>query len=373
MRKLVFNVIAILCAVVISTSLSGMSTYTKDFKKVIREEFTISKDGEVNIANTYGTVKINTTGGDEVVIEVTIKVDKRSEDDAEEFFEKVNIEFDNSRSEVSAMTKIGNQKKSSWTKWLNPGNWNNNSSYSVNYEVWMPSTCSLDLTNKYGDIAVSDIDNNVKLTLRYGDGVLENIAGDLELDLAYGDLRIGNVNDLEMDIAYGEFKCKSSRDVSCDSKYSDIYIDKARRLEADTGYDDYFIGVIETSFVNDGHYDDFEIDYVDEFEIDAGYSDFVIDELGSGGVFDAGYGDLVVKKVQSLAKGLEVDGRYSDVSLRMSIPFSIELESKYTDVDMPSKMNYSYKDKEGSKEDFKGTYGNSSGNKIIASIGGYGW
>lgn len=370
MRKLVFNALAILFVGIMHNSLSGSSIYLKDYEKVIREEFTIAENGKVSIANRYGKVKVNTTGGNEVVIEVTLKVDKKNQGEAQDFFNKININFDNSRSEVSAVTEIGKQKSSSWTSWLNPKNWNNNNSYSVNYEVWMPSTCKLDLTNKYGDIAVGDIDNDVRLVLKYGDGILEDIAGDLELDLGYGDVKMGSAKDLAIDIKYGEFKCKTMQDVECESKYSDIHIGKARKVTADTGYDDFFLGEIET-LINDGHYDDFEIEYVDEFELDSRYSDYVIDELGSGGVLDAGYGELIVKKVAGLSKGLEIEGSYTDVSLRMSIPYNIDLESKYTDVDIPAGVIYdkSYsKMRDGDDEKFKAKSGNSSSNNISVEM-----
>ena len=231
MRKLVFNVLALLCAGIIHISLSGYSTYAKDFEKVVKEEFNIDRDGEVRIANSYGTVKINTTGGNEVVIKVTLKVDTRNEEEAQEFFDKVDIDFSNSSSVVSASTEIGKQKRSSWTRWLNPKNWNSNDRYSINYEVWMPTTCKLDVSHRYGDLVVGDLENDVNLSLNYGDAILESIDGDLELDLRYGNVKVKNVNDLDLDIGYGEFKCKSSRDVKCDSKYSEIFIDKARKMD----------------------------------------------------------------------------------------------------------------------------------------------
>jgi len=363
MRKLVFNIVAILCAVNLHNSLAGSASYAKDYEKVIRKEFAIVESGEVIIKNRYGKVNVNTTGGNEVVIEVTIKVDKGNEDDAQEFFDKVIINFNNSRSEVSARTEIGKQKKSSWTSWLNPKNWNNSNNYSVNYEVWMPATCKLDLTNKYGDIAVGDIENDVRLELKYGDGILEDIDGDLELDLGYGDIKLGAVNDVELDIKYGEFKCKSSRDVDCDSKYSKIHINKARKLVSDTGYDDFFLGEIET-LINEGHYDDFVIEYVDQINFDSKYSDYVIEEMGSGGVFNSNYGDLNVKKVNGLSRGLDIEGSYSDVLLRMNIPFNINLDSKYTDVNIPKDLEYKTRIRDGNKESIEAKRGNSTSNNI---------
>lgn len=363
MRKLAFNIVAILCAVTMHNSLAGSASYAKDYEKVIRKEFTIAESGKVIIENRYGKVNVNTTGGNEVVIEVTIKVDKRDEEDAQEFFDKVNIDFSNSRSEVSAITEIDKQKSSSWTSWFNPKNWNNNNSYSVNYEVWMPATCKLDLTNKYGDVAVGDVENDVKLELKYGDGFLEDIDGDLELDLGYGDVKVGTVNDVEIDIKYGEFKCKSSRDIDCDSKYSEIHIDKARKLVSDTGYDDFVIGDVEI-FINKGHYDDFVIQYVDQIDFDSRYSDYVIRKLGSGGVFNSSYGDLSVKEVKGLSKGLDIDGSYSDVLLRMDVPFNINLDAKYTDVNIPNDLDYRTRIKDGNKHTIQANSGNNTSNNI---------
>jgi len=134
-------------------------------------------------------------------------------------------------------------------------------------------------------------------------------------------------------------------------------------MVTDTGYDDYFLGEIEV-LINEGHYDDFEIEYVDQIDFDSRYSDYVIEELGSGGVFDSGYGDLKVRNVRGLSRGLEVDGSYADVSLGMRIPFNIDLESKYTDVDLPSKMNYSNRNRDGSEHDLKAKSGNTSSNNI---------
>lgn len=371
MRKSVFNMLAIMVAIIIHSSVVGASTSRKDFVKIIKEEFTISNEGQVNINNRYGKIKVNPTGGNEVVIEVTIKVDKRNEDKAEDFFDKVNIEFEDSRSEVSASTQIGNTKSnSSWTSWLNPKNWNSNDSYSINYEVWMPSNCKLSLVNKYGDIAVGDLENDVKIELKYGDGQLEDIEGDLEVNLAYGDLKVGEVQNLEIEIKYGEFRCKGSEDAKCDTKYSDIYIDKAKRVITDTGYDDYFLGTIET-LVNEGGYDDFQIDYVDDFDFDSKYSDYIIKELGSGGVFDSGYGELKIRKVNSLSKGLEIDCSYADVWLGMDIPFNIDLDSKYTDVDIPKEAAFNdryTRIKDGSEEKIQAKSSTATSNNIEADM-----
>lgn len=344
MRQLAFKILAIVFTTIIATSLtaSSLDDTKKDFKKTIKKEFNISKDGSVSIDNRYGEVNIIPDNGSEVVIEVTITVDKGSEDRAQEFFEKINIEFSNSNSRVSAETQMGNSSNSSsWTKWLNPKNWNsNNSDYSIDYEVRMPSTCKLSLSNKYGNISVGDLDNDAHITLKYGDGVMQDIKGDLTVDLGYGDLKIGEANDIDLDIKYGKFRCKSGQVIESDSKYSDIYIDNAKSLNADSGYDDYFIGDIDV-ITNDGGYDDFQIDYCDRFEFDSKYSDYTIRELGSGGSFDGDYGDIKVKQVLDLTSGFEVEGKYTDVWLGMDLPFNIDLDTKYTDVDLPSRINSS--------------------------------
>lgn len=372
MKKLAFNVLTVLFTIVFSISLTASPSVEpkKDYKKTVKKEFTISQDGEVRIENSYGKVSINPTGGNEVVIEVTIKVDKSSESKAEEFFEKVNIEFSNSRAMVSAETQIGNNKDNSWKSWFKPKNWgSNNNNYSIDYEVWMPSTCKLDLTNKYGNISVGDLDNDANVTLKYGDGIMQDIKGNFKLDLGYGDLKIGHTEDMDLNIKYGEFRCKSGHAIDCDSKYSDIYIDKAERLDSESGYDDFFIGAIDV-ILNDGGYDDFQIEFVDQFEFESKYSDYIIDELGSGGSFDTGYGDLKVKHVLGLSKGLDVDGKYTDVWLGMDQSFNLDLDTKYTDVDVPSGLssskNYS-RIKDGSEEIIKVSNGKNN-NNITAEL-----
>ena len=151
-------------------------------------------------------------------VDVTIVVDARSESSAQEVFDRIQIEFSNDDDFVKAETSI--ESNSGW--W---GGWNNKSEFQVNYEVYMPSTCNLELENQYGNTNIAAISGNADIEVKYGDFQLEGVGGDLKVELGYGNGTVVKARDMTADVAYSKINIKDAQDIAFDTRYSKIYLD----------------------------------------------------------------------------------------------------------------------------------------------------
>ncbi len=79
--------------------------------KTIKKEFDVNADALLTIKNKYGNVDVISWDQNRVEIEVTITVSGNDESKVIDRLSKINVNFENSRSAVSAKTSIENSSK----------------------------------------------------------------------------------------------------------------------------------------------------------------------------------------------------------------------------------------------------------------------
>jgi hypothetical protein len=200
----------------------------------------------------------------------------------------------------------------------------------------MPESCSIDFSNKYGNMDLQDLQNDARIDVKYGNLTMGDLEGDLALSLGYGNAFVGSVKDAALEVAYSKFRCEEANDVALESKYSMIRINQAERLSSESKYDNYELGKI-ASFANAGKYDNFILDACGELIIDTKYTDLKLGSLTEKLVANLNYGGI---SVEALEKGFEevlVNTKYANVTL---IPapgagYELDLSSKYVGIKVP--------------------------------------
>jgi len=364
MKALIYSIFLVLLGPAVWAGTIDNKT-DKDYKKEIHKEYSIDSDGTVKLNNRYGDINIRTHNKNQVIIDVTISTDAPNESRAEELFDRINIDFSNSSDYVSAKTEIGDHG-SRWWKSMWKGN--NNIEFDIHYEVYVPSGVKLDIENRYGDVYLPDMDNDLSLELKYGDAQIGNLSGDLEFDISYGNASINDVEDIRIDIGYGDVDINSAKQIQMESKYSDIRIEEADYLDLESKYDDFRIGTIGT-IKNEGKYDEFDIKHVDVFEIDTKYTDIEIRDLGKSGLFDTGYGSIDIDNALPSLENFDVEGRYTNISLTISNGFEIEFEGDYVKPRFRDSINYTKKDDDDNSVYIKGSHGSNPKAKLNFSMG----
>jgi hypothetical protein len=168
----------------------GQQQVTRDFQKTL----TLGAGQSFRIENKFGEVRIHGESGREVKISATIRAQADSRDQAQAFADKVQIEVEQNSQGVQVRTNYPESTR----------NWfgHKNASYSVDYDIAMPSEAPLFVKNSFGSVnaagvrSKSEFDNshgslNVRDT---GAARLSNSFGSIELTGAGGDASINDNN-----------------------------------------------------------------------------------------------------------------------------------------------------------------------------------
>jgi hypothetical protein len=71
-----------------------------------------------------------------------------------------------------------------------------NSNLKCHYEIYAPYSCSLTISNKFGDTYISNMNTTFDLVQELGNIILNNIKGEVKLTSSYGDIKAENMDAL---------------------------------------------------------------------------------------------------------------------------------------------------------------------------------
>lgn len=364
--KSIYSIILLSLSLMANTH--AMDKGKEEFKKSEHKEYDITKDGKVVLSNKYGNIDVRTNNGTKVVIDVEIVVNAKNAEVADEAFERILINFESKSDYVKAATSIESQKSSWW-------GWNNKSfDFKINYSISVPKTVMMNVYNKYGNVYITELENDLDLEIKYGNFTVEK-AANLKLIGKYGVGEIKSCNNIDAELGYfsgSGFEVGSCGNVEIDSKYSAVRIGSAKKINADTGYDNYKIGTAE-SLRFDGNYNKLNIDEVSELIVDARYTNIDIDDLKISGDFDLGYGSLDIYNVAKGFKDITVEGDYTSIKMNIAdgASYKVNLDAKYAGIEVPDNIEIKLRDYDGNSKHLEGTVGsNPTGNITVDS--GYG-
>ena len=356
--------IALIIAVALASP--ALASNTKEYQKEIHKEFSISSDGEVEINNKYGHIDVVPGSGSSVIIDVIITVDAKSEDKANEVFERVDINFSNTSSYVKAETEINTAK--GWNKW-----WNDGDKFEISYKVQVPSTVSLDLENKYGDIYVGQKENDAEIVIKYGNLRMDGITGDLNLDMGYGKGSITSAGEMALNMKYSSLTCGNLGDVTATTKYSGFKADEVGNLRTNTSYDNYDVGGAR-AFTNIGKYDDFKFGHVHAVDMDTKYSHLSAKRLSDRAVLNLKYGGVSIDMVDESFSEIDINSEYAGIKLTVApnASFTVDVQGSHAGVKHDNLEVYIDKQSSGGSMEVKGFRGSRDASSSITANLRYG-
>lgn len=334
----------------------------KEFTKTIKKEFSITPTGTVDLSNKYGKVNVNTWERDRVKIDVTIVVDARSESSAQDVFDRIDIDFSNDNDYVKAETTI-----ESTTSWW--GGTNNRSEFQVNYQVFMPESCNLKLSNKYGDSQVDAISGKANIIVKYGNFELEGVGGELQLYLGYGNGTVVKARNVDAEVSYSKLNLNNVQDIDFSTKYSKLYVDKAASVKAASKYDQFSLDDIDR-FNCESRYGNVEIGTARNVVATARYTDYRIENLTGSGDFNLEYGGLRIENLAKNFEDVEMTGKYSNFKLYIEpgAVYSLDGAASYSTINYPPAMEVTYEKDRGTSHEVKGNVGGNGGGVIKANL-----
>lgn len=286
--------------------------------------YKVMPDTKVEISNKYGNVEINTWQKDSVVFEVKIKVEEKSLSKLEKTMAGIDFDFTNSAHFLIAKT-IVNKTSSTIEKELlkfketilqTEGN------VEINYTVWMPEKCALNLDNKYGNIFISDFEGDCTISLANGNLKAHDFNGKTEINLSFADATINKMNTAQLN-----------------TNYSEVDIDAVKKLIILSKQSTYEISEVSDLDIN-ARRDKYRIRLVDKLNAEGSFSNFRISDLKDRIRFRSDYGDLNIENISAEFTSIYIETMSADVNLNFDpmSSFGFEITETKTELDLSGNM-----------------------------------
>jgi hypothetical protein len=249
---------------------------------------------------------------------------------------------------------------------------NGKSDYRINYEVYMPASCNLDVNQKYGDLYAAAFTGKADVDVKYGNFKLEEVGKDSKITLGYGNGAIVKGKDLNLNISYGKLNIENGGDLNLNSHYSTFMLDKVGSISGDTKYDNFTISNMQ-ELKMDGQYDNFTIGEATTVTMNCQYTQVTVGKLWKSIDLDLQYGSAKVRLAKSSANA-NINGNYTNISVTLESGAAVQMEvnSNYAPINFPSDMEVQTDSKKGSSRYVKGYVGKSSGGIVVKSSLNYG-
>ena len=289
--------------------------------KRIVKSYGISKSTYVEIENKYGDIDVEVWDKDSIKLEIVITVHSDKEEELDEMLKLINIDLSANSSFVIAHTDWSsdvNIFKKSLLK-INQ-EVSNKGRYNVNYKIKMPRDLDLTLTNKFGNIFMT------------------NYVGKLSINISYGDLRAHSLTNLkELNAKYGKVKINSLQNGRIDlNSVKPFSIDKALDLEVESSSSEISIEFIAKLNIKSSH-DELNIDQIDELNGTFSMSDLMIMNLKKSIHSLSKYGSMKLKYILPTADVVYLEGSKTDMQVTVAKDFKSKV-----DVRMSSKDDFTY-------------------------------
>ncbi len=280
---------ALLCTVALSAS-------AEEVKKEFHRELVPGNNSTLTVINKFGSVVTETWDKNNIVVDVTVKVEHPSADRAKKLLDMIKVEFTEEGGNLKAETIFDDDFSSI--------NWKgSNNNFSINYVIKMPARVNFDVTNKYGNTVIDELSGHVMANIKYGDLTADKLTrGNTKplntIMVAYGKATVYELGWAEINIRYvGMFSVDKATALLVDSKYSKVSVKEVSSLVADSKYDGYSVGA------------------ANNIVILGGYTDLRFDKVNRKLDVETKYGNLTVNYIPAGFEKLKVEAGYCAVKL----------------------------------------------------------
>jgi hypothetical protein len=334
------SIVSLTFALLIATS-TLVSAAGADYTKNIRKAWPKSAVTTLKVTNKFGEVKINDLGGDSVTIKVIITVENPSESRARDLLNKISVDFDKSGGLVSAETMIEEDFRSK-------------QNFTIDYQINIPKNKELDITNKYGNVVVKELEAKGTFNVSYG-------------NISTGALKMPSGSPAEVNVSYGKADIESANEAIMIFKYSKLFGGEISKLNLDSKYSE--VNFHRMGNLNlDSKYDAINIEEIGSLRSTSKYTNYKIGVLHENFDLDTGYGSVRINKVDANFDHIKILNSYGGINLGLNdLSYRVKAECSYCNVDYPQDRFKGNKMSENQNFSLEGQVGSGGGTVTINS------
>jgi len=328
MKTLKFNFLSLLF---LGLSLPLFATQTTS--KEIHKEIEVRPDALIEISNQFGNLNISSWDENKVVIDVTITVKGSNPNRVQEKLDEINVDFSLSPEHVIARTIIDN----GWGfKWFN----SSRIKYQIDYDVKLPLSSSVDLSNDYGTLQLNALEGSAKISCDYGKLVIGELLNEnniLSFDYTSNStidfMRGGQIN-----ADYSGFELLEASTISLNADYTNSKFNTLEKLE----------------FKND--YGKLAINQINQLQ---GKGDFLTLRLGT--LFkklnlDLEFGSIRIDQINPSVESILIDSEYTGINLGIDPDweFKYEIDLEFASLKNSLPIQHMIQQENSNKKTYKG-------------------
>jgi len=189
---------------------SIFDNYKNDSK--FKKNFAVDANSDnLVIDNSMGNVYVTKGDGEKIEVEANISIWNNDEEYAAKIADSLINIIGEKYIKISSESKEYSHK-------------GNIGSIKIDYSIKVPDTVKVEVENKFGDVALTDIAQSGKVHNQNGKVTVESLGGELIVDSSFGDVEVRDIlGDIELDLKNGNAGLNNcNKNITVETTFGDI-------------------------------------------------------------------------------------------------------------------------------------------------------
>ncbi|MFY0644307.1 MAG: hypothetical protein JXR19_07555 [Bacteroidia bacterium] len=274
--------------------------------KTIRKSGVFSSTGQLSVQHKHGDVSINSWDMDSIKVIATVSGESKSLIKLQEAMAKTNLTISISKNMSSISTQFLESVLSKEVKNIKARTGMQNA-IRIDLEIYVPSTASLMLTNRYGNILMDDHEGNIRL------------------EIVHGNLRANDLpNLIAMSCSFGDVSIESCGSFTGRLQFSEVELGTVEHMNVTSKGVNYEISNIKSMEVRSNN-DEIHIESIDELNCSGSFSKIRINSLNLKSSLTVKYAKCTIKNIKASVCQFTISSVRSSFDLSFSTSSSFKL------------------------------------------------
>lgn len=281
--------------------------------KKVEKSYGLTNNGELHLNNKYGDVLINGWDRNAIKLVVDIEVSHKKKENAKDLLDRIDIETKVTNDFVSITSGINEKSTSFFSRYFNKMNPFDldKSNIKINYTIYLPSNAEMDITNKFGDVIISDWEGKLKANVEHGNVWINDDLTNANISMKFGKLHTKNITYGNLTLKNGELDLEESKQLKINSSGTNMEIGTVSSLEIYSSKDEI------------------NINEVTSIQGELAFSKVHINSVGEEIRLTTKIADLWVSKIEKPNSRIHIDQESSELNINIagqSLIFNATLE-----------------------------------------------
>jgi hypothetical protein len=161
-------------------------------EKAVNKSYSVSSSDKLKIQNSFGTVEVHIWNKNEIKVDISIEVSANTEAQAQKIIDGISVADSKSGSEISFKTSIKGVNNSKGEK----------STMKVNYDISMPASNPLNISNEFGATIIPDFKGEADLSSKFGSLTTGALTNAKAINVEFGKAKIESIHGGPVNIKY---------------------------------------------------------------------------------------------------------------------------------------------------------------------------